>query len=104
MKFLTEKEALTEWNVNAAVPRTFNSEVWRRIEQRRSARLGELFAAWLNAVFARPAVSFAYATAALAIGLAAGNLHGEKTARQQQIALEARYIQSIDPYSQPVHP
>ena len=100
---MDERDLLSQWKINATLANSFNSGVWRRIESTRQPTFGELFAAWLTTVFARPAVAGAYTVIALAIGLLAGNLHASNVTHRTQAQLETRYIQSVDPYSKPLH-
>jgi hypothetical protein len=94
-----EKKLLNEWNVEAKLPATFNSQVWRRIEQRQQAGLRASIARWVEALFARPASAAAFATVAILAGLVGGHLHGSANLRAETTQWEARYLQSVDPYA-----
>jgi hypothetical protein len=94
-----ESELLKKWALDASVPSNFNSVVWRRLEAHRCVSILEAIRQWLTELFARPTVAFAYLSVALVIGLAAGQVQSLKVIRERDSQLEARYVQSVDPYS-----
>lgn len=97
-----ERDLLKAWTVETPVPTNFNASVWRRIEQKGASSQGSirnLIAAWFAGVFAKPAFAISYAGVALLLGLAAGHLHGASTLEKHGDQLEARYLQSVDPYA-----
>lgn len=93
-----EHDILNEWALDAKIPATFNTSVWRRIEQQRPS-FGTAFRDWLLNLFAKPAAVASYASVAVVIGLAAGQLHASSELRKHENELAARYIQTIDPYA-----
>ena len=93
-----EHEILKEWRLDARIPATFNASVWRRIEQQQPS-FGTAFRDWLSNFFAKPAAVASYASVAVVIGLAAGQLHASSELRKHENELAARYIQTIDPYA-----
>ena len=91
---------LKEWRVNASLPPRFQEDVWRRIEKQEagSTTLWQLTRHWLEAAFARPAVAVSYVTVLIAVGLVLGAIQGQQQSARADVRLEARYVQSIDPY------
>jgi hypothetical protein len=91
---------LKEWRVNASLPPRFQEDVWRRIERQQAASttLWHLARHRLEAAFARPAVAVSYVTALIAMGLVLGAKQGQQQSARAEVRLEARYVQSIDPY------
>ena len=94
-----ESELLKEWTLDAAAPTNFNSVVWRRIEDRRCVSVAEAMRHWVSELFARRAVAFAYLSLAVVFGLGAAHIQSSKVLRERDSQLEARYVQSIDPYA-----
>jgi len=93
-------KTLQEWRVTTPLPPRFQEQVWQRIERAEtpSPSLAEVMRGWFAAAFARPAFAIAYVSALLVAGLVMGFVQaGQKTARWDR-QLEARYVQSIDPY------
>lgn len=99
MEQQTEKELLDEWKIEAVTPPGFNSVVWRRIEQQRPSGFREWIDSWLGGLITRPAVALSYASAAIILGLVAGNLSASKNLQRRENELQFRYVQSIDPYA-----
>ena len=99
-----EPELLKQWTVDATVPANFNSAVWRRIEDRRPIRLTEAMRQFTRELFARRVVVGSYLTIAVAVGLAAAHVQSSKVLRDRDSQLEARYVQSVDPYARPTTP
>ena len=91
---------LQEWRVTAPLPPRFNEEVWKRIERDETPAISirDAVRAWIAGAFARPAFALGYVSVLLVTGLAIGLVQAsQKTARWDR-QLEARYVQSIDPY------
>lgn len=95
----TEKNLLNEWKVEANLPANFNSQVWRRLEQRQQASPGPALARWFEGLFMRRSAAAAYAGLAIMTGIVAGHIHGSAELREHSSRMEARYVQSIDPYA-----
>ena len=93
-----ESEFLKKWSLDATVPASFNSAVWRRIEARRRVSVPEAILHWINELFARRPVAVAYLSIAVALGLAAGQVRASKVLQEREGQLQARYVQSVDPY------
>jgi hypothetical protein len=98
------QELLKQWQVNATLPANFDSVVWRRIEKARPVydNVPALVFAWINQLFARPAVALSYVSVALLAGMAFGQVQASRDAQKAQEQLKSRYIQSIDPYAKPL--
>ena len=94
-----ESELLRKWSVDASVPTNFNSAVWRRIEARKRVSVAEAIRPWIAEQFAKPAVTVAYVSMALVVGLAAAHVQSSKVLRDRDSQLETRYVQSVDPYA-----
>jgi hypothetical protein len=97
----TELRALLqEWRVTAPLPPRFNEQVWKRIERADviSVSVVEIVREWLFAALARPKYALAYVTALLLLGSSVGLLQANQKAAHWERELQARYVQSIDPY------
>ena len=94
---------LREWRVTEPLPPRFQDRVWRRIESAnpRGVTLWELFKTWTEQTFARPAVAIVYVTALVVMGTIFGLRQAQTESTRVQHQLEARYVQSIDPYQSP---
>jgi hypothetical protein len=95
---------LHEWKPGAELPPRFHEDVWRRIEQADAAPAGSPrlnWLQWIDALFARPAVAISYVVVLLVIGLSTGALQSRETTSRLDHALQARYLQSVDPYLKP---
>jgi hypothetical protein len=99
-------QVLGEWRVETPLPPRFKSAVWESIERQAApdrTTLWSLAQEWLQATFSRPAVALAYCSVLLATGLGIGFMQGNQATERAGAQLEARYVQSIDPYRK-VHP
>jgi hypothetical protein len=94
-----ESELLKKWTLDVSVPTNFNSVVWRRIEERRCVSIVAAIRQWLTELFARPAVAVAYLSLTLISGLAVAQVQSSKVLRDRDSRMEARYVQSVDPYA-----
>jgi hypothetical protein len=95
------RSALREWRVESPLPPRFQEQVWNRIERQDavvSVALWPLILRWLKSSVARPAFAVAYASFLLMAGLAAGFMHAQQENDNLDSAIEARYVQSLDPY------
>lgn len=91
---------LQEWRVTSPLPPRFGEQVWKRIERVEVTRISVVDAVrtWVAMAFARPAFAFAYVSVLVAVGLALGFLQANQKTAEWDRQLEARYVQSIDPY------
>ena len=94
------KSLLQEWRVTSLLPPRFGEQVWKRIERAEvpSISLIDAVRAWFAMAFARPAFAVAYVSALLVMGLTLGFVQASNKATSLERQLEARYVQSIDPY------
>jgi len=95
------KAELREWRVEETLPHRFHEQVWNRIERNQpeaSVALWPMILDWFKCSVARPAFAVAYASVLLMSGLGAGFLHAQHENAKLDSMIEARYIQSIDPY------
>lgn len=93
-----ESELLRKWTLDTSTPANFNSLVWRRIEARRGVNVAEVIGHWLAELFARRAVAVAYLSLAVVFGLTVAQVQASKVLRERENQLQARYVQSVDPY------
>lgn len=97
----TQLEALLqEWRVTSSLPPRFSEQVWKRIERAEvpSISVVEAVQAWFAMTFARPAFAVAYVSVLVMAGVALGFFQANQKAGEWERQLEARYVQSIDPY------
>jgi hypothetical protein len=94
------EQALQEWRVTTPLPPRFQEQVWKRIERAEvpSISLGDAVRGWFTMAFGRPAFAVAYVSVLLLAGLALGFVQASQKAARWDRQLEARYVQSIDPY------
>src|SRR5436190_430404 len=94
------ERALQEWRVTTPLPPRFQEQVWKRIERADvpGVSLADVVRAWFTMAFARPAFAVACASVLLVTGLALGFVQASHKAASWDHQLEARYVQSIDPY------
>jgi hypothetical protein len=96
----TLEQTLQEWRVTTPLPPRFQEQVWKRIERAEvpSISVSDALWAWLAVTFARPALAVAYVSVLLVVGLAFGFVQANAKAANLDRQLEARYVQSVDPY------
>lgn len=94
------ERALQEWRVTTPLPPRFQEQVWKRIERAEAPglTLWDALRGWFTMAFARPAFAVAYVSVLLVTGLALGFVQASHKAASWERQLEARYVQSIDPY------
>ena len=94
---------LQEWRVTEPLPPRFRDRVWRRIESAntRGVTLWEVFKAWTEQTFARPAVAIAYVSVLVVVGTAFGVKEARDESARVHNQLSARYVQALDPYQSP---
>jgi hypothetical protein len=92
---------LRQWTVETGPPPRFQGQVWQRIARAETRRAPAFRAGLLRlveVVLPRPRVAFGYATALLALGIAAGSFAAQIKSNRLQATLGLRYVQSLDPY------
>jgi hypothetical protein len=95
------KQQLRTWKAEASLPADFQREVWQRIAERGEARsttsFATFFETWLGWAL-RPMAAVALAVVAVAAGVGLGTWKGTTDRAAHWEQLEARYVESIDPY------
>jgi hypothetical protein len=95
------KQQLRTWKAEAPLPADFQREVWQRIAERGEARGTSFIAAfvetWLGWAL-RPMAAVVLAVVAVAAGVGLGTWKGGSDRAAHWERLEARYVESIDPY------
>ena len=95
-------QVLCEWKATPRTPVDFRARVWERIAEQQEAREQSLvvqFQRWLGSLFLKPAPIVALAAVTLTLGAGAGWWKGTADREEAWHELEARYVQSIDPYA-----
>ena len=93
--------ALRDWKVAADLPSRFQDEVWRRIalsEVRRATGFWTAFLQSIETALLRPGVAIAYVAILLLVGVSIGMVEARQASARMDETLEARYLQSVDPY------
>ena len=95
------RKKLAAWRIEARLPEDFQQRVWKRIAVREASNFDSPSLTWLRILAARFSVP-RLALAAVAAGLLIGTTTGVVEASHWNSAtwnhLEAKYVQSIDPY------
>lgn len=95
------RKVLREWTVDAPLPPRFHEGVWQRLARadRRAAPAGWT-GLWrlIEVALPRPKFAFAYLSAVLALGVAAGSWAAQAKTSRLDSELSLRYVQLIDPY------
>ena len=98
------REKLAAWRIEAQVPRDFQQRVWKRIAVREAANIDPAWLIWLKGLLISPTrVSVPrLALTAVVVGLLIGTTTGlVEASRWNSVTwnrLEAKYVQSIDPF------
>ena len=98
------REKLAAWRIEAQLPRDFQQRVWKRIAMRDAGDVDAPWLTWLTSylILATRVSVPRLALTAIAIGLLIGTTTGVVEASRWNSAtwnrLEAKYVQSIDPY------
>lgn len=94
------ERALQEWRMASPLPPRFGEQVWSRIERAEAPTISlpAALRVWLTSTFARPAFVVAFVSTLLLLGLACGAVQANYRAGRVERQLEARYMQSVDPY------
>ena len=98
------REKLAAWRIEAQVPRDFQQRVWKRIAVREAANIDPAWLIWLKSLLisaTRVSVQ-RLALTAVVVGLLIGTTTGlVEASRWNSVIwnrLEAKYVQSIDPF------
>ena len=98
------RDKLAAWRVEAQVPRDFQQRVWKRIAVREAANIDPAWLIWLkNLLISVTSVSVQrLALTAVVVGMLIGTTTGlVEVSRYNSLTwntLEAKYVQSIDPF------
>jgi hypothetical protein len=98
------REKLAAWRIEAPLPPDFQQRVWKRIAVREAASVDPPWLTWLkNRLISAARVSVPrLALATVVVGLLIGTTTGVVEASRWNSAtwnrLEAKYVQSIDPF------
>ncbi|SRR6266496_2916706 len=93
--------ALREWKVDTALPLRFPERVWQRIARAEALRVNRArFGGWkwFDAMLARRGMAVSYVVIWLLIGVSVGVWQARHQAARLEDDLEARYLQTVDPY------
>jgi hypothetical protein len=93
------KALLNTWQPPADLPLRFESEVWRRIELAQEKRASWFNFDWLIRITNQPRLAFALVIAAVVLGAGLAPLQALRSYRHDMASSEARYIHSVDPFS-----
>jgi hypothetical protein len=98
------RDKLAAWRIEAQVPRDFQQRVWKRIAVREAANIDPAWLIWLKSLLisaTRVSVQ-RLALTAVVVGLLIGTTTGlVEASRWNSVTwnrLEAKYVQSIDPF------
>jgi hypothetical protein len=98
------REKLAAWRIEAQLPRDFRQRVWKRIAVREAANVDP---PWLTSLKSRlisatrvsvPRLALTAVVVGLLIGTTTGVIEASRWNSATWNRLEARYVQSIDPY------
>ena len=95
------REKLAAWRIEARLPDDFHQRVWKRIAAREAANIDSLWLAWLRVLavrFSVPRLALTAVVAGLFIGTTTGVVEASRWNSATWNRLEAKYVQSIDPY------
>jgi hypothetical protein len=98
------REKLAAWRIEGELPPDFQQGVWKRIAMREAGNIDQPWLSWLGSLLiSATQVSVPrLALTSIAIGLLIGSTTGVVEASRWNSAtwnrLEAKYVQSIDPY------
>lgn len=91
---------LQTWTVEAAVPDSFQREVWKRVTAQQLARENAFwprFRAWLVMRATRPKYALALLFLTLSVSIGAAHLQARSDNTKHAKILQERYAASIDP-------
>jgi hypothetical protein len=93
---------LAAWRIEADLPKDFQQRVWKRIAVREAANVDPPSLTWLGGHLISATQVPRFALTAVLVGLLIGTTTGVIEASRWNSAtwnrLEAKYVQSIDPY------
>jgi len=95
-------KSLDAWRVDDSVPCSFQQDVWRAIARGGREKGGVSFDAvqdWLTARLSRPSFATAAVLGCIALSMLFAHLQAGQTRSRVENGLQARYVQSVDPFS-----
>ena len=95
------RQKLRAWQPQPELPVRFQAGVWARLGARSAARSlswVEQLSYWLETALAQPRYAAAVIVAAATLGLGLAGISAHATRAERALALEARYVRSVDPY------
>jgi hypothetical protein len=98
------REKLAAWRIEAQLPSDFQQRVWKRIAVREAASVDPSWLTWLkgHVISATrvsvPRLALAAVVAGLLVGTTTGVVESSRWNSATWNRLEAKYVQSIDPY------
>jgi len=95
------REKLAAWRIEARLPDDFQQRVWKRIAAREAANIDSPWLTWLRILagrFSVPRLALIAVIAGIFIGTTTGVLEASRWNSATWNRLEAKYVQSIDPY------
>lgn len=93
------RKKLASWKVQPEIPPDFQQGVWTRIAAREARSSKRYFLpAWATSLFGTPRLAACAVALSALIGTGLGLLESTKANTRNWKTLEAKYVQSIDPY------
>ena len=98
------REKLAAWRIEAQLPRDFQHRVWKRIAMHEGANIDPAWLIWLKSLLisatrvSAPRLALTAIVAALLIGTTTGLVAASRWNSLTWNRLEAKYVQSIDPF------
>jgi hypothetical protein len=98
------REKLAAWQVEAELPHDFNQRVWKRIAAREAANVDPPWVTWLKSRLISatrlsvPRLALAAVVVGLLVGTTTGVVEASRWNADTLNRLEAKYVQSIDPF------
>ena len=95
------RKKLALWKVKPEIPPDFQQGVWTRIAAREARSSKRYFLpAWAISFFGTPRLAVCAIAVSALIGAALGLVESSRANTESWKTLEAKYVQSIDPYEQ----
>ena len=95
------REKLAAWRIEARLPDDFQQRVWKRIAAREAPNIDSPWLVWLRFLATRlsvPRLALIAVIAGIFIGTTTGVVEASRWNSATWNRLEAKYVQSIDPY------
>ena len=98
------REKLAAWRIEAQLPSDFQQRVWKRIAAHEAANIDPAWLIWLNSLLISatrvsvPRLALTATVVALLIGTTTGLVEASRWNSVTWNRLEAKYVQSIDPF------